>query len=83
MSASWPDAAKAVTNDARTPPILRQPRRVFSRDQLLEGVWGVDSEAASNVVDVYIGYLRQKLEESGEPRLLQTVRGIGYTLREE
>ena len=63
--------------------LLRQPRRVFSRDQLLEGVWGIDSEAASNVVDVYVGYLRQKLEEGGEVRLLQTVRGVGYTLREE
>jgi two-component system, OmpR family, response regulator MprA len=63
--------------------LLRQPRRVFTRDQLLEGVWGIDSEAASNVVDVYVGYLRQKLEEGGEPRLLQTVRGVGYTLREE
>jgi two-component system response regulator MprA len=63
--------------------LLRQPRRVFTRDQLLEGVWGIDSEAASNVVDVYVGYLRQKLEEGGEPRLLQTIRGVGYTLREE
>jgi two-component system response regulator MprA len=63
--------------------LLRQPRRVFTRDQLLEGVWGAASEAASNVVDVYIGYLRQKLEEGGEPRLLQTVRGVGYTLREQ
>jgi DNA-binding response OmpR family regulator len=43
----------------------------------------MDSEAASNVVDVYIGYLRQKLEEAGETRLLQTVRGVGYALREE
>ncbi|HEY8632813.1 MAG TPA: response regulator transcription factor [Candidatus Limnocylindrales bacterium] len=63
--------------------LLRQPRRVFTRDQLLEGVWGIDSEAASNVVDVYVGYLRQKLEEGGEPRLVQTVRGVGYSLREE
>lgn len=63
--------------------LLRQPRRVFTRDQLLEGVWGIDSEVASNVVDVYIGYLRQKLEEGGEARLVQTVRGVGYTLRED
>jgi two-component system, OmpR family, response regulator MprA len=63
--------------------LLRQPRRVFTRDQLLEGVWGVDAEATSNVVDVYVGYLRQKLEEGGEARLVQTVRGVGYTLREE
>ena len=62
--------------------LLRQPRRVFTRDQLLEGVWGVDSMATSNVVDVYVGYLRQKLEEAGESRLVQTVRGVGYALRE-
>jgi two-component system response regulator MprA len=62
--------------------LLRQPRRVFTREQLLESVWGVDSEASSNVVDVYIGYLRQKLEQAGEPRLVQTVRGVGYALRE-
>src|SRR4030088_809526 len=63
--------------------LLRQPRRVFTREQLLEGVWGIDSDATSNVVDVYVGYLRQKLEEAGEPRLVQTVRGVGYSLREE
>jgi two-component system response regulator MprA len=62
--------------------LLRQPRRVFTRDQLLESVWGVDSNATSNVVDVYVGYLRQKLEEAGESRLVQTVRGVGYALRE-
>ena len=62
--------------------LLRQPRRVFTRDQLLESVWGIESEATSNVVDVYVGYLRQKLEQAGEPRLLQTVRGVGYALRE-
>jgi len=62
--------------------LLRQPRRVFSRDQLLESVWGAGSNTTSNVVDVYIGYLRQKLEGAGEPRLVQTVRGFGYALRE-
>jgi two-component system response regulator MprA len=62
--------------------LLRQPRRVFSRDQLLESVWGPGSNTTSNVVDVYIGYLRQKLEEAGETRLVQTVRGVGYALRE-
>ena len=61
---------------------LHNPQRVLSRDQLLEAVWGYQSEAVSNVVDVYVGYLRQKLEAGGEPRLLQTVRGIGYVLRE-
>jgi two-component system response regulator MprA len=61
---------------------LHNPRRVLSRDQLLDAVWGYDSSAVSNVVDVYVGYLRQKLEDGGEPRLIQTVRGVGYVLRE-
>jgi two-component system response regulator MprA len=63
--------------------LLRHPRMVLSRAQLLEAVWGYDSENVSNVVDVYVGYLRAKLEEAGEPRLIQTVRGAGYALREE
>jgi two-component system response regulator MprA len=58
---------------------LRNPRQVLSRDQLVEAVWGGDFDAVSNVVDVYVGYLRAKL---GEPRLIQTVRGVGYVLRE-
>jgi len=58
---------------------LRNPRQVLSRDQLLEAVWGGDFDAVSNVVDVYVGYLRAKL---GEPRLIQTVRGVGYVLKE-
>jgi two-component system response regulator MprA len=61
---------------------LRHPRQVLSRDQLLEAVWGFDAESTSNLVDVYIGYLRAKLEDGGEPRLIQTVRGVGYVLRE-
>ncbi len=61
---------------------LRQPRIVLERDRLLEVVWGLDPETASNVVDVYVGYLRTRLEAAGEPRLIQTVRGIGYVLRE-
>ncbi len=62
---------------------LRHPRQVLTRDQILEAAWGYDSEAVSNVVDVYVGYLRQKLEAGGEPRLLHTVRGVGYVLRDE
>ena len=62
---------------------LRNVRLVLSRAQLLEAVWGLDAETSSNVVDVYVGYLRQKLEAGGAPRLLQTVRGFGYVLREE
>ena len=61
---------------------LRRPRQVLSRDQILEAAWGFDSDAVSNVVDVYVGYLRQKLEQVGGSRLIQTVRGVGYVLRE-
>jgi two-component system response regulator MprA len=62
---------------------LRHPRQVLSRTQLLDAVWGVDFATASNVVDVYVGYLRAKLEADGEGRLLHTVRGVGYVLRPE
>ena len=61
--------------------LLRHPRQVLSREQLLAAVWG-DEPDSDNVVAVYIGYLRQKLEQEGEPRLLHTVRGAGYALRE-
>ncbi len=60
---------------------LRNPERVLTRDQMLDRVWGVDARTSSNGVEVYVGYLRRKLEAGGEPRLLQTVRGVGYTLR--
>jgi two-component system response regulator MprA len=62
--------------------LLRNPRQVKSRDSLLEAVWGMDPTTDTHVVEVYIGYLRQKLEASGESRLIQTVRGAGYVLRE-
>jgi two-component system response regulator MprA len=62
---------------------LRNPNQVLRREQLLDAVWGFDFGATSNVVDVYVGYLRQKLEGDGRPRLLQTVRGVGYVLREQ
>jgi two-component system response regulator MprA len=61
---------------------LRNPRIVLDRDRLLEVVWGMDADTASNVVDVYVGYLRRRLEGPDEPRLIQTVRGFGYVLRE-
>jgi DNA-binding response OmpR family regulator len=54
---------------------------VLSRAQLLERVWGYDFEVDSNVVDVFVGYLRRKLEAGGEPRILHTVRGVGFVLR--
>jgi two-component system response regulator MprA len=60
---------------------LRYPRQVFSRERLLDAVWGDDVAVTPNAVDVYVGYLRQKLEAGGEPRLIQTVRGVGYVLR--
>lgn len=62
--------------------LARHARLVQTRDRLLDAVWGMDAETASNVVDVYIGYLRRELEAAGEPRLIHTVRGVGYVLRE-
>ena len=62
---------------------IRHPRRVLSREAILSAVWGAQFEHPTNVVDVYIGYLRTKLEANNEPRLLRTVRGAGYVLRED
>jgi two-component system, OmpR family, response regulator MprA len=62
--------------------LLAHPRQVLSREQILHAVWGFDYEPASNSLDVYIMYLRRKTEAGGEPRLVQTVRGVGYALRE-
>lgn len=61
---------------------LRNPRRVLARDLIMEQVWGFDYAGESNVLEVYVGYLRGKLEAGGEPRILHTVRGAGYVLRE-
>lgn len=63
--------------------LLRHPRQVLSRDQILQEVWGYDFGGEDNVLEVYVGYLRKKTEAAGEPRLIQTVRGVGYTLRDE
>ena len=62
---------------------LRHPRQVLERNQVLMEVWGYDFGGDSNVLEIYISYLRKKLEAENEPRLIQTVRGIGYMLREE
>jgi len=62
---------------------LRHPRMVLTRAVMFDQVWGYDAGGASNGLDVYVGYLRRKLEEAGEPRLVHTVRGVGYVLREE
>jgi two-component system response regulator MprA len=60
---------------------LQHPRQVLTRDQILDLVWGYNFDSGTNSLAVYIGYLRRKLEEDGEPRLIQTVRGVGYALR--
>jgi two-component system response regulator MprA len=61
---------------------MLHPRQVLTRDVIFDRVWGYDFGGESNIIEVYIRYLRQKLEEEGEPRLLHTVRGMGYVLRE-
>jgi len=62
---------------------LRNPRQVLTRSIIFERVWGYDFGPMSNSLDVYIGYLRRKTEEGGGSRLIQTVRGVGYALREQ
>jgi DNA-binding response OmpR family regulator len=62
---------------------MRHPRQVLTRDTIYDQVWGYDFGGESNIIDVYVRYLRSKLEAEGEPRLIQTVRGVGYALREE
>jgi two-component system, OmpR family, response regulator MprA len=62
---------------------LRNPRQVLTRSVIFERVWGYDFGFASNSLDVYIGYLRRKTEAGGKPRLIHTVRGVGYALREQ
>ena len=60
---------------------LRHPRQVLTREQIFDRVWGYDFGPASNSLEVYVGYLRRKTEAAGEPRLLHTVRSVGYVLR--
>jgi two-component system, OmpR family, response regulator MprA len=62
---------------------MRHPRQVLERSQILTAVWGYDFDGDHNILEVYIGYLRKKLEVGGKPRLLHTIRGIGYVLRAE
>jgi two-component system, OmpR family, response regulator MprA len=61
---------------------MRNPRQVLTRDVIFDRVWGYDFGPSSNSLEVYVGYLRRKTESGGEPRLIQTVRGVGYALRE-
>ena len=60
---------------------MRRPRQVLTREIILDRVWGMDFEGSSNVMEVYIGYLRTKLEAEGESRLIHTVRGVGYVFK--
>ena len=61
---------------------MRHPRQVLTRDRILETVWGYDFMGDSNIIEVYVRYLRLKLEANNEKRLVQTVRGVGYVLRD-
>ena len=61
---------------------MKYPRQVLTRDKILTAVWGYDHEGTSNLIDVYVRSLRDKLEQSGQPRLLHTVRGVGYVLKD-
>ena len=62
--------------------LMTNPRRVLSRSTILEEVWGYDFPTSGNALEAYIGYLRRKTEQEGEPRLIHTVRGVGYVLRD-
>ncbi|WP_190818808.1 response regulator transcription factor [Saccharopolyspora pogona] len=62
--------------------LMAHPKQVLTRSRLLEDVWGYDFPTSGNALEVYIGYLRRKTEAEGEPRLIHTVRGVGYVLRE-
>jgi two-component system response regulator MprA len=62
---------------------LRHPKQVLTREVIFDRVWGYDFGGESNIIEVYVRYLRQKTEEKGEPRLIHTVRGVGYVLRED
>jgi two-component system response regulator MprA len=86
-------ATREVTRGARSVELTRteftllelflaHPRQVLTREQILQSVWGFDFEPSSNSLDVYVMYLRRKTEAGGEPRLVHTVRGVGYALRE-
>ncbi len=61
--------------------LMRHPRQVLTRDQLLQQVWGYDTDLETNVLEVHMGHLRQKLEAHGGSRLIQTIRGVGYVLK--
>jgi two-component system response regulator MprA len=62
---------------------MRHPRQVLERKQILANVWGYNFDGDDNIIEVYVGYVRKKTEDGGEPRLIHTIRGVGYVLREE
>jgi two-component system response regulator MprA len=70
-----------LTRTERLLLFLRNPERVLTREVILDRVWGMDAQTSSNGVEVYVGYLRRKLEDGDRPRLIETVRGVGYVLR--
>jgi len=72
-----------ITEFALLSLLLQNAGQVLTRGQIFDRVWGYDFGSGSRTLEVYIGYLRRKLEEAGEPRLIHTVRGVGYVLREE
>lgn len=83
---AWRDKARlqlTVTEFNLLHLFLRHPRQVLERARILNEVWGYDFGGDDNVLEIYIGYLRKKMEAAGQPRLLQTVRGVGYVLRKE
>ena len=61
--------------------LMRHPRQVLTRDRLMEQVWGYDADLETNVLEVHMGHLRQKLEAHGDSRVIQTIRGVGYVLK--
>lgn len=76
------DISLTVTEFKLLHLLLRHPRQVLERVQIMNNVWGYDFGGDENVLEIYIGYLRKKLEAGGAPRLIHTVRGVGYVLRE-
>lgn len=62
---------------------LRRPRQVLTREIIMDRIWGLDFEGSSNILEVYVGYLRAKLEAEDEPRLIHTIRGVGYVFKEK
>ena len=76
------DISLTVTEFKLLHLLLRHPRQVLERVQIMNNVWGYDFGGDENVLEIYIGYLRKKLEAGGAPCLIHTVRGVGYVLRE-